>query len=102
MSSQPPCHRNGSPKAGDEFGVTHARNRSLRAVMDDEKFVAAIRRQPDGLRASAGRPLASAMTFERQLELVRQGANIIEVRPIRRAEPMFTLGGVSSMDGAAG
>lgn len=39
-----------------------------------------------------------AMTpFERAMERVRQGAGITIVRPIRRPEPSFTLGGVSEL-----
>lgn len=40
--------------------------------------------------------------FERALERVRNGAGIVNVRPIRRPDPAFTLGGVSSIDGATG
>lgn len=35
--------------------------------------------------------------FERAMERVRQGAGIVTVRPIPRAEYQFTLGGVSSL-----
>jgi hypothetical protein len=42
-------------------------------------------------------------SFERAMELVRNGADIIEVRPFnRRADPTYTLGGVSCIDGATG
>lgn len=40
--------------------------------------------------------LAAMTPFERQLERVRNGAQLIEVRPMRSADPAFTLGGVSS------
>lgn len=47
--------------------------------------------------AQAERDRLAAMTpFERQMERVRQGARLVEVRPIRTRDHDFTLGGVAS------
>ena len=40
------------------------------------------------------RPARVPMSFADQLAAVRNGAALIEVRPIRRADPVVTLGGV--------
>lgn len=42
------------------------------------------------------RRLAAMSPFERQMELVRKGAKLVEVKPLRRADHAYTLGGVSS------
>lgn len=42
--------------------------------------------------------MAAEMTpFERAMDRIRQGAGIVTVRPIRKADHPFTLGGVSSL-----
>lgn len=52
-----------------------------------------------GIRAAEARRmiLDSPTPFQRMLDKVRAGAGITIVRPIRRPEPMFTLGGVSDL-----
>ena len=42
----------------------------------------------------APRPARVPMSFEDQLAAVRNGAALVEVRPIRRTDPVVTLGGV--------
>ncbi len=54
------------------------------------------------MRAKIEAARAQMTPFERAMERIRNGANIIEVRPIRRPDPTYTLGGVSSIDGATG
>lgn len=57
---------------------------------------------PEAKAAILAKAAAEMTPFERQLEKVRNGAGIIEVRPIRRPDPTYTLGGVSCTDGATG
>ncbi|MCP3729297.1 hypothetical protein M9978_02550 [Sphingomonas sp. MG17] len=42
------------------------------------------------------KPWTPPLTFEQQLERLQQGARLVEVRPLRRADHAFTLGGVGS------
>ena len=82
-------------------GVLELQNRLAYAEADNARFVAALNRvrREDVSQAAQDAP----SSFERQLERVRMGAGIVEVRPIsKRTDPTFTLGGVSSMDGTAG
>ncbi|MBE7186369.1 MAG: hypothetical protein INR68_18410 [Methylobacterium mesophilicum] len=50
----------------------------------------------DDIAAQERARLAAMTPFERQLARVAAGAKLVEVKPLRRADPNFTLGGVSS------
>lgn len=58
-----------------------------------------------GIRAAEAKRmiLESPTPLQRQIDLIRNGAGIIEIRPFKmRPDPTYTLGGVSSTDGATG
>lgn len=97
-------------------GAMEEQNRRTLAAMANDRFVMAlyharmaevdlankIERELNGGQSNEERAQvveAEYLTpFERAMERVRQGAGIIEVRPInRRVEPSYTLGGVSSI-----
>ena len=50
----------------------------------------------DEVAANERRRRAAMSSLEQQLERHRNGARLIEVRPLRSAEPSYTLGGVSA------
>lgn len=49
----------------------------------------------DEIATDERRRLAAMTPHERQLERIRNGARIVEVQPLRRADPAITLGGVA-------
>ena len=49
----------------------------------------------DEIASDERKRLAALSQFERQMERIRNGAKLIEVHPMRRADPTMTLGGVA-------
>jgi hypothetical protein len=64
----------------------------------ERKQMVATQMLADAQRAEAAEAarVASISPFERQMERVRNGARLIEKPVFRRADPSYTLGGVSA------
>lgn len=76
-------------------------NRHLRArgvLLPERKALIAEQVAIEERRAAAAEAarMAALSPLERQLAKVRAGARIVEVRPMRRADYAFTLGGVAT------
>lgn len=86
--------------ARDEYASSEAKWQSAIFTVFDREFHrfelnGAVDRPSDPKPVRAGAP-KPPMTFDEQLEKVRNGANIAEVAPVRRPDPEGTLGGVGS------
>lgn len=87
-------------------GALEEQNRRTAAAIANDRFVAALQRaRQEELRTALlieceihKVPNSEELTaFERAMERVKAGARIVEIRPIRRPDPPFTLGGVSEL-----
>ncbi len=68
----------------------HEVDEAKRIMLDE--LAAQARVRAEAARREAARP----KTFEEQLEMVRRGARLVTVVPIRRSEPSYTLGGIAT------
>ncbi len=101
----------GEPCDSASFGLLEEHNRRFANARSDELFLAAQRRYELSLAATIETELCGGLppeihaervikevgltAFERAMERVKAGAGIVEIRPISRADPTMTLGGVS-------